>query len=312
MSRPRVSVVIVNYNYARFLPEAVESVLAQNYDNCEILVVDDGSTDDSHSILKRYEQRVRLVFQENRGVSAARNRGIAESTAPLVAFLDSDDLWHPDKLVRQIERFHDASVGMVYTGLCYIDVDGNALGTMLDGSRGQVLEDIALLRSPGVPASGSSAMVRRSVLDNVGPFDESLSTSADWDMWRRIACHTTIDVVSEPLVLYRQHTNAMHTNVETFERDILRAFESMFADPAARAVHPLERRCYGKLYLTLAGSYLRAGNVKKSLGCLASALKAWPPGIAYVAATPLRYLARGAGKLPQTVGRAAHPRTADD
>lgn len=172
-----MSVVIVNYNYARFLPEAVESVLAQNYDNCEILVVDDGSTDDSHSILKRYEQRVRLVFQENRGVSAARNRGIAESTAPLVAFLDSDDLWHPDKLVRQIERFHDASVGMVYTGLCYVDVDGNALGTMLDGSRGQVLEDIALLRSPGVPASGSSAMVRRSVLDNVGPFDESLSTS---------------------------------------------------------------------------------------------------------------------------------------
>ena len=143
-------------------------------------------------------------------------------------------------------------------------------------------------------------------------FDESLSTSAEWDMWRRIACHTSIDVVSEPLVLYRQHTRAMHTNVEAFERDMLRAFESMFADPAARAVHSLERRCYGKLYLSLAGSYLHAGNLKKSLDCLASSLKSWPPGFAYVAATPLRYLSRRVGMLPRAVGRTPHPWRADD
>ncbi len=296
MSAQRVSVVVVNYNYERFLRDALESVLAQRYENFELLVVDDGSTDESRSILEGYRDRVRSIFQDNQGVSAARNRGIAESTAPLVAFLDSDDMWHPDKLARQIERLQDASVGMVYTGLRYVDVDGNTLGTMLDGRRGQMLEELALLRSPGVPASGSSAMIRRSVLEKVGPFDESLSTSSDWDMWRRIACHTSIDVVSEGLVFYRQHPNAMHMNVETFERDMLRAFESMFADPAARVVHALERRCYGKLYLTLAGSYLHAGNVKKSMDCLVRALTAWPPGIAYVAATPLRYLERGIGR----------------
>lgn len=292
MSPPRVSVVIVNYNYGRFLPAAVESVLAQSYADYEVLVVDDGSTDDSRSILEKYETRIRPIFQPNRGVSAARNRGIAESTAPVVAFLDSDDMWHPQKLARQIERLDDASVGMVYTGLRYVDADGTTLGTIVDGSSGRVLEDMALLRSPGIPASGSSALVRRSVLDDVGHFDELLSTSADWDMWRRIACHTSIDLVAEPLVLYRQHPGAMHTNAETLERDMLRAFAAMFADPAARAVHPLEKRCYGKLYLTLAGSHWRAGNVKKSLGWTASALRAWPPGISYVATTPLRYLAR--------------------
>lgn len=312
MNAPRVTVIVANYNYARFLPDALESVLAQSYENCEILVIDDGSTDESRAILEGYRGRVRSIFQENRGVSAARNRGIAESTTPVVAFLDADDMWHPHKLARQIERLDDASIGMVYAGLSYVDVDGDALGKTLVGSRGPRLEELALLRSPGVTGGGSSVIIRRSVLAKVGPFDESLSTSADWDMWRRIACHTSIDVVAEPLVLYRQHTSAMHTNVEVFERDMLRAFESMFADPAARGVHSLERRCYGKLYLSLAGSYLHAGNFKKSLVFLASSLKAWPPGIAYAAATPLRHWARAVGMPPHTVSRTPHPRTADD
>ncbi len=311
---PLVSVVVANYNYGRFLPEALESVLAQTYENVEVTVVDDGSTDESREVLRRYESRVRVISQENQGVSAARNRGIAESTGTLIAFLDSDDVWLEDKLARQVELFDDDSVRMVYTGLRYVDIDGRDLGTMLDGSCGDVLEELALLRGPGVPATGSTAVIRRSALEKVGLFDESLSTSADWDMWRRIACHYSIELVREPLVLYRQHESAMHNNVDVFERDILRAFESMFSDPGAVAVHPLERRCYGNLYLTLAGSHLHAGNPGKALRYLASGLKAWPPGISYVLASPMRRLQRlfDVGTLPQSVGRNPHGSATDD
>lgn len=313
MSAPLVSVVITNYNYAQFLPEALDSALAQTYENIEVLVVDDGSSDGSDEILRRYESRVGVIHQKNQGVAAARNRGIAEAKGSLVAFLDSDDVWLPEKLSAQIACLGDDDVGMVYTGLRYVDRDGASLGTMLTGSRGRVLEELVLLRGPGVPASGSSALIRRSTLDSVGVFDESLSTSADWDMWRRIACHYSIEVVPEPLVHYRQHEGAMHTNTSVLERDMLRAFESTFADPAAAAVHPLEHRCYGNLYLMLAGSHLQAGNVKKSLRALALALRARPGGIGYVLSTPLRQITRrlGVGLPPHAVGRNPHPPSVD-
>ncbi len=289
-------------------------MLGQSYANFDVIVVDDGSTDESSEILSRYEDRVRIISQTNQGVSAARNRGIAKSTGTLIAFLDSDDVWLEDKLARQVELFDDDRVGMVYTGLRYVDTDGRELGTMLDGSCGDVLEELALVRGPGVPATGSSAIIRRSALEKVGLFDESLSTSADWDMWRRIACHYSIELVREPLVLYRQHESAMHNNVDLFERDLLRAFESMFSDPGAEAVHPLERRCYGNLYLTLAGSHLQAGNFKKALHYLVSGLKEWPPGISYLLASPIRRLQRlvDVGMLPRSVGRNPHGSATDD
>lgn len=301
----KVSVIICNYNYGQFLREAVDSALAQTHPADEVLVVDDGSTDGSREVLRHYGDRIRLLFQENRGVSAARNTGIANSGGELIAFLDSDDAWLPTKLERQVEWFEDPTVGMVYTGLRYVDENGDSLGTSPTGSRGHVLEDLALLRVPGVPASGSSAVVRRSCLETVGPFDESLSTSADWDLWRRIACRYTIELTPEPLVLYRQHGSAMHRNVEGFEHDMLRAFEAMFEDDAAREVHPLKRRCYGRLYLTFAGSYLHARGIRKSLHYLWAGLSSWPGGVAYVVAMPFRWLRRrfGVGMLPQDVGR---------
>lgn len=313
MTKPRISVVIANYNYGRFLRDAIDSVLAQRYENLEVLVVDDGSTDESRSILESYRGRVRPVLQENRGVSAARNRGIAESTSPLIAFLDSDDLWHPDKLERQVEQLDDPDVGMVYTGLRYIDSNGRELGRTLLGSSGNVLEELVLLRGPGVPASGSGALIRREVFERVGLFDTSLSTSADWDMWRRIACHYAIELVREPLVFYRQHGDGMHTHVEVLERDMVRAFESTFADPAARAVHRLERRCYGNLYLMLAGSYLHAGEVERAIRSAARAIKVWPASIAYVLETPLRRFARRLGlrERPHGVGTSPRPQSMD-
>ena len=293
MGRPLVSVVIASYNYGRFLPAAVESALRQTHSPLEVVVVDDGSMDGSEEVLDSFRDRVNVIRQANRGVSGARNRGIESCRGELVAFLDADDVWLPEKLERQVERLERPSVGMVCCELELMDEQGQSLGrTTTRRFDGATLEELALLRGPGVPGAGSSALVRREVLDEVGFFDETLSTSADWDFCRRVACRWDIDIVREPLVRYRQHASAMHRSVELFERDVLRCFEKMFSDPAARAVHPLRRRCYGNLYLTLAGSHLHAGHVGKGLRYLARGVLCWPPGLSYALSAPFRRLAR--------------------
>src|SRR5215470_18923669 len=124
---PLVTVVVVNRNYACYLPECVESVLGQTYRSMEVIVVDDGSTDDSLNVLKRYQRCLRVIQQPNRGVSAARNTGISASAGKWVAFLDSDDAWRPEKLQQQSKYFQDSSVGMVFSGVEYIDHSGCSL-----------------------------------------------------------------------------------------------------------------------------------------------------------------------------------------
>jgi glycosyltransferase involved in cell wall biosynthesis len=296
-----VSVIIPNYNNERYLPLAIDSALRQTYAPTEVIVVDDGSTDGSGAVLERYGDRLHWIRQRNQGVSAARNRGIRESRGELVAFLDADDAWEPTKLARQVELLRKPSVGMAYTGLTYVDESGEPLGANLSGCRGHVLRDLALLRGPGVPASGSSALVRRECFDRVGFFDLGLSTSADWDMWRRIACHYEIDLVQEPLTLYRLHHGGMHRGVDLFERDMMRAFARMFSDPAAEAVTPLRRRCYGNLYMTLCGSYLRARDWRKCLQYAVRGLITWPGGLSYLASFPFRRLDRWFGSAGGTL-----------
>lgn len=287
---PLISAVITNYNYGRYLDQAIESVLAQTYAPVEIVVVDDGSTDDSEAVVHQYGARVRWVAQSHRGVSAARNRGIQESRGEAIAFLDADDVWHANKLARQVTPLSNPEVGMVYCGLQYLDAMGRPLGTSLSGRRGRVLKDIALLQGPGVPASGSSAVVRRACFERLGLFDEALSTSADWDMWRRIACHYEIEIVAEPLFFYRLHGSSMHRQVSVMEQDMLRAFAKAFADPAAAEIHPFRRRGYSKLYLMLGGSYLQAGRVGKCLAYVMRSVCLWPPSVGYVASFPMRRL----------------------
>lgn len=295
---PLVSIVITNYNCGRFVAEAIETALAQSYPNVEVIVVDDGSTDDSMKAIEAYRHRVRIVAQRNRGVSGARNTGIGESRGEFVAFFDADDLWRRDKLAKQLPLFANPSVGLVYCGVEYIDDAGRSLGTNVKGLKGRVLRDIALLRETVVLAGGSTAVVRRRLFDEVGGFDPELSTAADWDMWRRIACVAEIDVAREPLMKYRLRAGSMHRNPTVFEHDMLYGFARMFADPAASDVRALKRRGYGKLYLMLSGSFLEAGDMPKAATYALRAFAAWPPSVAYIVALPWRRMRRVLGARP--------------
>lgn len=292
MSHLTISAIITNFNYAHYLGGAIESALSQTLAPIEVLVIDDGSTDGSQKVAEGFGSRVRWFSQTQQGVSVARNRGIQESQGEFVAFLDADDWWHPEKLSRQVKHFSDPSVGLVYCGLHFVDPDGKILGASTEWKEGFGLKDIVQLRWPGSPGLGSTALIRKSALDQVGLFDAALSTSADWDLGRRLACRYRIEMEPEVLISYRVHARSMHADVDLFERDMLRAFARAFSDPAAASVHDLRKRCYGRLYLMLSGSFLHAGKLGKSVAYAARGLAVWPQGAAYLASYPLRRFGR--------------------
>lgn len=256
MPEPKVSVIIPNYNYSQYLREAIDSVLAQTVVDIEIIVVDDGSTDSSKEILDSYGERIRAVFQQNQGVSAARNHGVSLSQGEFVAFLDADDAWLPGKIERQLDLFDgDPHLGLVHVGVVDIDGDGKEIREHIDGREGSVSEDLLYFDMSVILGGGSGLMVPRRIFDEAGGFDAKLSTSADWDMFYQICRRYRVGFVPEVLLKYRVHSSNMHGNIAAMEHDMLICFEKAFANGHVAA----RGRCYGNLHKMLAGSYFRGG-----------------------------------------------------
>src|SRR5688572_4229057 len=184
---PKVSVIIASYNYGRFVGQAIRSVLDQTWRDREVIVVDDGSTDDTAAVVRTFGDSVRAIHQANRGLSGARNTGLRAASGQYVACLDSDDLWLPDKLARQVAVL-DArpDVGLVYADAVYFDdASGTSLGRHGERYRhadGHVTADL-ITRGNFIPSP--TPLFRRAAVDVVGDFDETLRHSEDWDMWIR-------------------------------------------------------------------------------------------------------------------------------
>jgi glycosyltransferase involved in cell wall biosynthesis len=205
---PAVSVVVATYNYGRFLSQALRSIQAQTFADWEALVIDDGSNDETVSVMRGFldDARIRYYRLGHRGQPAAKNVGVCLSRAPLIAFLDADDAWMPAKLERQLALFQrDPDVGVVYTRRRFMDEVGRELERRQAAfHRGHVLGP--MFRENFV--CFSSATVRREVFDQVGLFDESLPLAIDYDLWLRAAAMFRFDYVDEPLVWYRTgHAN---------------------------------------------------------------------------------------------------------
>jgi glycosyltransferase involved in cell wall biosynthesis len=201
ISTPRVSVIIPTFDRGWCLREAVDSALAQEFTNFELIVVDDGSADGTAELLEAYRPKVRLLRQANRGVSAARNRGIAAACGDLIAFLDSDDLWLPKKLSTQVEFFRAHPEALIaQTEETWVR-NGRRVNS---GKRhrkrsGMIFEpslDLCLV-------SPSAVMVRRELFDRVGLFDEGLPACEDYDLWLRVSCCTPIHLIDIPLIVKR-------------------------------------------------------------------------------------------------------------
>jgi glycosyltransferase involved in cell wall biosynthesis len=223
---PKVSVVIPLYQTERFIAGAIRSVQAQSFSDFEILVVDDGSTDDGPAIAERMgEPRLRVVRQENRGLAGARNSGVREAKGDYVAFLDADDLWTPDKLARHVAQLDgDPEIGVSFSASALIDDDGLDIGLAQRPRDENFSLERIFCRNP--VGNGSAPVIRRAVFDSIAFFDETLRRlcwfdetfrqSEDIECWTRIAAAGAwrFGYVDAPLTRYRVSREGLSANVE--------------------------------------------------------------------------------------------------
>ena len=199
--KPQVSVIIPTYNRGWILKEAIDSVLAQDYKDLELIVVDDGSTDNTFEILASYGNDIKVLFQENKGVSAARNRGITEASGQLIAFLDSDDLWLLRKLSTQIDFFNQMPDALI----CQTEEIWVRNGIRVNPKK-RHKKPSGMIFEPSLElclVSPSAVMTRRSLFDRVGEFDVTLSACEDYDLWLRISCRFPVHLIDTPLIIKR-------------------------------------------------------------------------------------------------------------
>ena len=198
---PNVSVIIPSYNCAAYLPRAIESVLAQTYTELEVVVVNDGSSDQTEEVVQPYLSRIRYISQQNKGLPGARNAGIRASTGEFIALLDADDSWLPHKLEVQLPRFADPAVGIVYSDLAVEYADGRTLASYLSqrplASEGRIFENY--LRSRFL--FPSTMVLRRSLFDLCGLFDEQMLACEDIELFARMCLRTEVALVPEPLII---------------------------------------------------------------------------------------------------------------
>lgn len=320
MSRERqaermVSVIIPAYNAMRYLPRALESVLNQTYQNLEVVIVDDGSQDGISAWYAQLElairQRVSLISQANSGSASARNRGIARSHGPYIAFLDADDIWLPNKLARQIqcleaqtetrtetgtetkpatrtetepktraETAQETEPGLVYCWAALIDQAEVPTGRLY-AERLQPQQAWETLVVRNVISTPSAVLVRRECLQQVGGFDPTLrSYVEDKDLWLRIALHYPIQVLPEVLIYKRRHQLNISKDWQAMEQASYQVLSRAFAAPpdeiSDRTLQQLQRQSYGELNRRLAWKPLQTEQV-----ALGVALKYLRKSLAY-------------------------------
>ena len=267
METPAVSVIIPTYNRGRWLPATVASVLAQTLPSLEILIVDDGSTDDTAAVCAEFSYPVRYIRQDNAGVGAARNRGAAEARGEWLAFLDSDDLWTPDKLEVQLAALAATGAPVSITGFEFVDLEGRPLTARQGFARAfPLFADTGMtpveffglhFESGSVRAAGrthalyhgdahtaffygnfaspATAMVRRDLFLEVGGFDEGLRVAEDTEFFHRLSAHAPLVIVVTGLLRWRtgHPVSLVSSNVEESIRNALLSLDRAAREPAS-------------------------------------------------------------------------------
>lgn len=210
-----VSIVIPAYNAAGWVARAIDSALAQTYEKREILVVDDGSTDATPEVLKGYGNHIHVLHQPNGGLSSARNLGIRSASGEYVAFLDADDHWMPEKLVRQVEHMQgDSRLGFCSTRTRVVSPAGEVIGSWeCPVPEGTLLRTL-FTRHAAVAGSGSSVLARRRHFGQAGLFDVSLRSLEDIDMWMRLAAICDFTCIQETLTVIVKSPDSMSGNLD--------------------------------------------------------------------------------------------------
>jgi len=259
----KISVIIPNFNYAHFLDEAIESVLRQTYQNIELIIVNNGSTDDSLIVLEKYRGRVHVIDQQNLGQSGARNSGLKYASGELIAFLDADDFWVPNKLELQIQSINEATQ-LVYCGISqFKNLENQARRTIHPKFKGNCVDYFIDLPGASIVLSGeSTALFTRELLNKTGNFDMELNSTAGWDFFRRCSIFTEFDFVDEPLTHYRIHSSNMSSSHQKVIEDMRRAYSKMFSDSNMEINPQRQVQTKIKLEWSFLKTYLRIRKLK--------------------------------------------------
>ena len=302
---PKVSIVIPSYNSEKYIEPTLDSVINQSIKDIEVIVVDDGSTDRSPEIVRSYGSQVRLVSQQNSGVSKARNRGIKEATAPFVCFLDSDDYWLPGKLEHQLKVFEMMpETGVVYTNFIRWEPDQNSTYPMPDSFKIETSPDEIDQQYSGwiyhlflldCWMQTSTTMIRREVLEKCGDFNTNLPCGEDWDLWLRIAREYQIVKLKRATTLYRQHRQQTTRNIRDvdFRSQLLEETAKKWGLRSKNGNCVSRRRFFNQLaeyHAAFGRDHLTNGKLRIALH---SFFKAWlcsPLNIKYMAYIPFSIL----------------------
>lgn len=296
MTTPKVSVIIPAYNSARFIRKTIQSVVDQTYPNVEIVCIDDGSTDGTRREVTENFPSVVYIHQQNRGVAAARNLGIAKSTGEYVAFLDSDDLWLPEKLAAQMNLVRqDPNVKIVHTN---IKLDTNGVITdspyPTDHQSGKMFDNLLLQKGSIVC---STLLVKRECLDKVGVFDETLRTSEDVHLFLRLAYHYDFHFLNRPLAIKIHHdanlTNLYNAHFAAGTIASIEMIERQFPEYTRGKSKVMRRALFQRARLKAEGHY-RRGEYPNALRLLLQALRydPTPLNFASIVKQALQYTVR--------------------
>ena len=278
-SSPRVSVVIPTYNMARFLPETIDSILRQSYQDFEVIVVDDGSTDNTREVVAQFGSRVKYVRQENAGPSSAYNRGDDIARGEYELQFDADDLLLEGALEKMLSVMDDApQAGFCYGQVRYMDEDGKELNLTRQWpersglmTARQVILELLNLRF----IFGSAVLLRRARFREVGRFDESLGYGEDSELYARMAKRCPVAYVAEPLAWRRKHWGAITAKLELDRQELswLKILEGA-REPSAFGLS--RRRLTFYAYLALARQAYSAGMPKTRRYLLKALAHRWP------------------------------------
>jgi len=236
-ARPRVAAVIPCYNAARHIGEALGSILNQTYQPIDVIVVNDGSTDDFDGAIAPFRDRITVIEQPNSGQAAARNRALAAAEATYVAFLDADDRWHSEKIARQVATLEaHPEVGLVHTVAALIDAEGRAVreSLLLPPLTHRASGDCLLALLTGNVIIISSVLVRKRLLDHES-FAVDICGVEDWDMWVRLAGRTRFARIDEPLTDYRVHETNFSWDKRVMSRATIKLMDGVLVREKDRA-----------------------------------------------------------------------------
>jgi glycosyltransferase involved in cell wall biosynthesis len=236
---PKITVVIPNYNHGRYIGETIDHIVRQTFEDWELVVVDDGSTDDSLDVLSRYQPRVQVIRAGHHGPAAARNRAIEATDSEYIAFMDADDLCEAGKFELQMRRLEGEQLDLVASALSFIDAMGwpiPGLWASPPNARNGYWASLLERNWIGTP----SVMLRRSVLETTGLFDTQFSHAEDYDLWLRIGRAHSIGYIEAPLVQCRRHAGNTSIDIDSHQRFERIALQKVDPDSA--------RQAFGRLY----------------------------------------------------------------